>query len=121
MLANGWAMAAERPIQAGRSWFGSWCAIALAVVCLASAFGAGCLNPLTDDQPSSRPSPGVTGPAIDVSPPPASSAGGEPGDFLVDDEGGEAAPSGPPRTEPGDAGVIELDSGADSGTSERLP
>jgi hypothetical protein len=51
---------------------------------------------------------------------PATSSGGGPGDFLIDDEeGGEAAPSGPLPTQPGDAGVTEVDAGVDSGSSQR--
>lgn len=115
-------MAAERPTQAGRSAFGSCCAMSLLGLCLTSALG-GCLNPLTDDQPSRRPASadvggGPRGPETEN---PGTSSGG-PGDFLTDDGEDQPAPNTPPSSPAGqqpDAGVVELeaDAGPDSGSS----
>lgn len=100
--------------------FGSWCAIARTVVCLAAAF-SGCLNPLTDDQPSARPAVvGDDGAAS--APPPASQPGASPspGDSLIDEDEEQGTPAGSGSSaQPGDAGVVELDAGPDSGTSGR--
>jgi hypothetical protein len=121
-------MAAERPTLTGRSRFGALCASAVALLCLAHAI-AGCLNPLTDDQPSAAPVPVLGGSGEPGAGAPAGSQS-EPGDFLVEDEPdgedsavgnpGANAPEGPPATSSPDAGT-ELDAGPDSGSVETSP
>src|SRR5262245_38386061 len=117
-------MAAERPTGTGRSGFGSVCATAVACACLAYVF-AGCLNPLTDDQPASRPAQGAAV-TPGSSPPGEDGLQGTPGggfDDLVDEEGEGTAsnPNAGPSTGAGggagDAGTVESDAGPDSGSS----
>ncbi len=110
-------MRAERPMLAPRSWFGSSCAIWLAALCLAYGF-AGCLNPLTDDQPSSR---NDSSPVVTPENPNGAGNGVTPGsgsnDFIVD-EPAEQAPASPGSSDP-DAG--QLDAGPDSGSLGQQP
>lgn len=94
--------------------------MAAGCLCLAQAF-VGCLNPLTDDQPSARPVD-----AIDVSPgsPPANDPSPNapttvaPGDNYG---GGQNSPSEGASSGAADAGVEQLDAGADSGSLESSP
>ena len=50
---------------------------------------------------------------------PDTSGSADPDDLLIDENDDQATPNSPAQTQPGDAGVVELDAGADSGSSER--
>ena len=119
-------MAAERPIATGRSMFGSTCAAVAVCLCLAYGF-AGCLNPLTDDQPSFHDSQPDT-PSAEGQSDNGNGAPGvvTPGSNLGEDMTNEPTDSPPPRGEganpsPGDAGITDIDAGPDSGSLGQGP